>query len=305
MSGPAKVRTQAVRDDDLRMSGLRLPDENSAKDVSLSSCSLSVCQTATYRWSLTEDLAQYAEMGIGSIGLYRPKVEEFEEELAVDLIRSAGLNVSSLSWVGGFTGSDGSTLEEAVFDAVEALRFAAAVKAGTTLVVSGGSGRHISKHARRLLMDGLRRLCDEAEVLEQRLALHPFASGNSRQRSILATLEETVDALVEVDRKNLGLVFDVHELRGELGLLPLVPQVIPYVHCVRISERSCRSDRGARHRDCSIGELMSAFIANGYTGSFEFCLPPNMELELDEYPAYLSECRSRFEAHSWFSEPSQ
>lgn len=304
MSGPGNVRTQACRDDELKMSGLQLPDERPDRELLHSSCSVSVCQTATYRWSLVEDLAHYAEAGIGSIALYRPKVEEFEEDLAIDLIRSAGLAVSSLSWVGGLTGSDGSTQEEAIFDAIEALRFAASVKAGTCLVVSGGSGRHIVKHARRLLIDGMRRLCDEAEDVDQRLALHPFSSADSRHRSMLATLEQTVEAVVEVDRKNLGLVFDVHELRGDARLLDLVPEVIPYVHCVRISERPFRNDRSGRFRDFSTTDVMETFISNGYTGSFEFSLPPNSELELSEYSSYLSECRSRFEAICGLSDRS-
>lgn len=295
MSELSDVRTQACRDDDLRMSGLQLPGEISTNHSLDPACSLSVCQTATYRWSLAEDLIQYAEAGIGGIALYRPKVEELEEELSIDLIRSTSLAVSSLSWVGGLTGSDGRCQDEAIFDAVEALRFAAAIKAGTTVVVSGGSGRHILKHARRLLTDGLRRLSDEAADVGQRLALHPFSSEESRSRTVVTSLAETLDAVLATNRENVGILFDTHELRREPSLLELIPQVIPFVHGVRLSERRARNERCGRHADCGATELVNTFVDAGYTGPFEFGLLPNTEMLPVEYGSFLGDCRSRFE----------
>jgi sugar phosphate isomerase/epimerase len=206
-----QVQTQACDDGELRISGLQLPGVAVPNTATGESGRFSVMQTTTYRWSLTEDLAGFAEAGVGGIALYRPKLEEMDEDAAIDAVRSSGLAVSSLSWVGGFTGSDGRKLSEALFDAREAVRFAAAVGAGTIATFSGSAGPHIDRHARRLFNDGLTALCDFAADVDVRIAIHAFAKRGCRARSVIGTLDEAIDAVRVADRSNLGLVLDLEE----------------------------------------------------------------------------------------------
>lgn len=290
------MRTDAPHDGDLRMSGLQLPDDAAAGGGLTAARSLAVNQTSTYRWTLAEDLAGFVRAGIAGIGLYRPKVEEVEEEEAIDMIRASGLSVASLSWVGGFTGSDGARQDEALYDAAEAVRFAAAVGAGTVGVVSGGSGHHIVKHARRLLTDALARLCDKAGGADVRLALHPLPAAASGQ-SILRTLDETLDVIEATNRPNLGFVFDLAQLGREAGLARRIPQLAPYVHVVRLSDRRPRADR---RRFCEsplpAAATVQAFVDAGYDGPFEFDLWTESEAAPADYDALLAACRARFES---------
>ena len=255
-------------------------------------------QTTTYRWSVTEDLAGYAEAGIGSIALYRPKLEEMDEDAAIDAIRSSGLAVSSLSWVGGFTGSDGRKQEESLFDAREAVRFAAAVGAGTVAACSGSAGPHIDRHARRVLNDALTALCDFAADLDVRIALHPFAKRGCRNRSVVSSLDEAIEIVLAVNRPNLGLLLDLEELSEEVELLIRAGDVAPLVHVVRISDRRHRQDR-RRHfvdRVARANAVVAALFDAGYHGPIEFDLWTEEDRPIAEYGDLLGECRSRFEA---------
>lgn len=291
------MRTDASRDGDLRMSGLRLPEDAAAGANLTPARSLAVNQTASYRWTLAEDLAGFARAGIAGIGLYRPKVEEVEEEEAIEMIRSSGLAVSSLSWVGGFTGSDGAKQEEALYDATEAIRFAAAVGAGTVGVISGGSGHHIVKHARRLLVDALKRLCDRAADIDMRLALHPLAAASASGQSILRTLDETLDVVEATRRPNLGFVFDLAQLGREADLTTRISQVASYVHVVRLSDRPLRATRCRLFGGpLPMAATVRAFVEAGYDGPFEFDLWTGSEAGVTDYDDVLSACRSRFES---------
>jgi sugar phosphate isomerase/epimerase len=292
------VRTDAWRDADPRMSGLQLPQSAADTEGRSALRSLAVSQTTTYRWTLAEDLAGFAEAGIAGIGLYRPKVEEVEEDAAIDLIRASGLTVSSLSWAGGFTGSDGTTQAEALFDAGEAVRLAAAVGAGTVALVSGGSGGHITKHARRLAVDAFRRLGDEAGEMDVRLAIHPLSPAACSGQSVLTTLGQALEAVSATGCENVGLVFDLFQFSREPDLLARIPSVAPHVHVVRLSDRRARADRWRLGDGAfAAGAVVQAFLDAGYDGPFEFDLWHDATAAgHGGYEDLLAACRLRFES---------
>src|SRR5271167_1707219 len=103
---------------------------------------ISINEMTTYHWSLLEDVIGYQAAGIRSIGVWRRKLCDFGEERGIELLRESGLNVSSFSSAGGFTGSDGQTFREAVDDALDAVRLAADIRAGCLVVVTGGRAGH-------------------------------------------------------------------------------------------------------------------------------------------------------------------
>ena len=45
---------------------------------------LSMNEVTTYRWSLEDDLRQYAQAGYEGIGVWRQKLSDYGEEAAVD-----------------------------------------------------------------------------------------------------------------------------------------------------------------------------------------------------------------------------
>lgn len=294
----ALVHTDALTESGIRLSGLQLPEilaENSPDD---SAPILSLCQTTTYRWSLTDDLVHYPASGISAIGLYRPKVEEFEEDLAIDLIRSSNLTISSLSWIGGLTGCDGNPQAEALYDARESMRFAAAIQAGTVAIITGGLGRHIGKQAHRLMLDALRHLCDEAETLGLRLALHPFSSTRMKGRTLIRSLADTLNVIEKMNRPCLGILLDLQELANDPDLPGAVSSITPLVHCVRITDRRPRLG-GERQRlsERLTGQagLIRELVHAGYHGPIEIDLWSEHDHPVEHYDLLIRECRVGYE----------
>ena len=67
---------------------------------------LSLNQYTTRDWSLAEAVDGCARAGIASIGLWRDKIAEVGLDVAVALVRDAGLHVSSLCRGGFFAAAD-------------------------------------------------------------------------------------------------------------------------------------------------------------------------------------------------------
>ena len=283
--------------DDLRLCGLQLPDEAVAA-ASATAGLLSVSQSTTYRWSLEEDLAGRRRAGIRGIGLYRAKIAEYDDEDAADMIVCSGVHVSSLSWVGGFTGSDGSRQMEALFDACEAVRFAAMVSADTVCVVSGGPGQHIVKHARRLLVDALQELADEAGSRDVSLALHPISAYATGGQSFISTLDQAADLITQVDRPNVGLVFDLFQVGRDARAVQRIPELLPLVHLVKLADRRGRGDvrRHLGDGGLPIATVVQEFVRCGYSGAFEIDLWSDAAAGADQYDDLLHGCRERFES---------
>ena len=68
---------------------------------------LSASQLTTYRSTFDEDVFRCTACGIGALGVWRQKVEDFGLEKSRELLCESGIKVSNLLWAGGFTGSDG------------------------------------------------------------------------------------------------------------------------------------------------------------------------------------------------------
>ena len=89
---------------------------------------LSINEVSTFRWTFDQDVTRYAAAGIGAMGVWRRKISDFGESRGIELLAEYNMRVSNLSWVGGFTGSDGRTFKESVEDAADGIRLAAGLR---------------------------------------------------------------------------------------------------------------------------------------------------------------------------------
>ena len=77
---------------------------------------LSLSQLTTLRWSLSDEVNHLRLARYDGIGLWRPKVADLGVQQSAKLIRNAGLQVSSLSFAGGFTGMNGFSYADAALN---------------------------------------------------------------------------------------------------------------------------------------------------------------------------------------------
>jgi sugar phosphate isomerase/epimerase len=235
---------------------------------------LSVSQLSTLRWDLESDVQAYARRGFRGIGLYRPKLDDYGLHRTIELLDEHALSVTSLSWVGGFTGSDGRPFEDAVADAIEAVLQAVELRADTLIVLAGGKNNHIKTHLRRTLCQALDRLAAVAAEHGVRLALEPFHPGCGDEWSFVNDLQSTLDIIERVDNPALGLVLDTYHTGMDRDALRWLPDVAPHVNLVQLGDgRHC--PHGEMNR-CLLGEgcvplhdLMELLHECGYRGAWE------------------------------------
>lgn len=278
---------------------------NAVKSPPISKLSLN--EVTTLRWSFCEDVTAYRDAGIEAIGVWKQKLTEYGEERGVELIRESGLDVSSLSWIGGFTGSNGYSLEEAMDDARETIRIAAQLNTNSVTVVSGSRAGHTFNHARELLVGALISLGDEAARHNTSLALQPMHPIFSQNWTFLDTLDDTLDILDCCQHPAVKLAFNVYHLWREPHLLERIPEIASRVSTVQLSDWQ-GSPRNQNDR-CLPGEgviplaeITQAFADSGYDGFFEIDVWSEKVWESD-YRDLISDCRSRFENLCRFREP--
>lgn len=261
---------------------------------------LAVNQLSTIRWELAEDVKAYAAHGFEGIGLFRPKVEDFGIDRCRDLLDESGLSVTSLSWAGGFTGSDGRGFNESVRDAMAAVTDAANLKAETLVVLAGGRNNHIRKHARRTLCEALKKICIVAEEFGVRLSLEPFHPGCGNEWSFVNDLESTLAILDCVDNPNLGLVLDTYHVGMDEEIMNWLPHVGEHLHLLQLGDGR-HSPLGEMNR-CLLGEgcvpiapIVNQLLSQGYEGPIEAEVigedvePLDYELVLDHTRNYLDQ----------------
>lgn len=235
---------------------------------------IAVNQLSTIRWEMSEDAQAYAAHGFKGIGLFRPKVEDFGIERTVELLTELDLSVTSLSWAGGFTGSDGRGFDDAVRDAMGAVTDAANLRANTLIVLAGGRNNHIKKHAHRTLCEALAKVSIVAEEFGVRLSLEPFHPGCGNEWSFINDLESTLNILDSVGSPNLGLVLDTYHVGMDEELFAWLPHVCEHLHLLQLGDGR-HSPLGEMNR-CLLGEgcvpinsIVHALLDQGYAGPIE------------------------------------
>ncbi len=257
---------------------------------------LAISQLSTLRWSFADDVQGYASRGFTGIGVWRPKLDDFGMERAVELLAESSLAVTSLSWAGGFTGSDGRAFEDAVTDAMCAIRDAANLRAETLIVLAGGRNNHIRNHARRTLIEALQELVGVAEDFGIRLAIEPIHPGCGDEWSFVNDLRSTLDIIEAISSNHLGMVLDTYHVGMDDDVLEWLPEVVDHLALVQLGDAR-HSPLGEMNR-CLLGEgcvplatILTTLIEHGYRGPLEVELLGE-DVELVPYGEMLDHTRS-------------
>ncbi len=259
---------------------------------------LSMNEVTTFRWSFEEDIENYRRAGYRSIGIWRHKLSDFDEEYAVDAIACSGLSVSSLACAGGFTGLGGVSFREGVDDTVSALRLAARIQAGCLVVHPGGRNNHTSRHAFRLLRTALDELLPTAEHYEVPLALEPMHIACAASWTFLTDFEGVSELVSEYSTPFLKLALDTYHFPWSESDHNILPQLVPHVGVVYLADR--RQPPSIDHGRCPLGrgqmplaEILASLFEAGYAGPVDVRLMGS-EIEPGDYGRLLVQSRKAF-----------
>lgn len=256
-------------------------------------------EVTTFRWSFEEDVHNYAAAGIRAISVWRPKLSDYGEEKGIELLREIGLDVASLLWAGGFTGSDGRSYRDSVSDGKEAVRVAGALKAGCLVLYSGPRGGHTTNHAKRLLRNAINDLLPLADEFDVTLAIEPMHAGCAAEWTFLTNLQDTVRLINEFATPRLRMAFDTYHLGFDSCVVQHISDLLPLIAIVQLGD-SRAVPNGEQNR-CRLGEgvlplagLVAALERAGYQGYCDVELMGE-EIENSDYQELLRQSKATFD----------
>lgn len=258
---------------------------------------LSISQVTTFHWSLPDLVAHCKDYGFSALSLWMPRICEFGEERAIDLILESGLDVTSLGPAGGFTGANGHSLRDSVVDTADTLALAGRLGAHSLTLYSGPRAGHTRNHARRLVKSALIKLADLAAEMRVDLALRPMHPVYSRNWTFLHTVEETLELIEECDHPALKMSFGTFHLGSQYQSLLQIPRLVPRIATVQLGDGP-RNPEGEWDQqlpgegELPVTSIVQALTDADYNGFYEIDIW-SRDVWQRHYPDLLQECREQ------------
>jgi len=261
---------------------------------------LSMSEVTTYRWSFQQDVNNYRAAGYESIGVWRQKLADYGEEAGIELLSESGLSVSHLFWAGGFTGSDGRSLQEAIEDGIHAVRLAGALGAECLVVYPGGRNHHIYRHAERLFRIALESLLAHAEATDVVLAIEPMHPACAGAWTFLSDIESTVSLIESFDTSSLKLIYDTYHFGLDSALLANMREIVPHIALVQLGDLA--TPQSIDQERCLLGagnvplqQIIEELQEAGYDGTYDIELI-GLDWQADDYQHLLHRSKETFES---------
>lgn len=234
---------------------------------------LSISQMTTREWTLEEDAIRFAANGFSSIGVWRDKLSDYSIDFAASIFNDLRLQVSSLQWAGGFTGTAGMTFREAIDDTIDAIRQASQINAKCLIIHPGARGFHTQSHAGRLIESALHELVPIAQGFDVRLALTPMPLETGKAFTFLTSLQSALEVCKPFRAQDVGVVLNLHHFSHQSLIEMLDRELVRRLALVQIADHRVSTGRCQR---CLFGDgsvriawWMSQLVKLGFTGTFE------------------------------------
>ncbi|WP_269859276.1 sugar phosphate isomerase/epimerase family protein [Streptomyces sp. RPT161] len=175
---------------------------------------LSINQQTVRQLSIPQLVRGCRALGIPGVGLWRSPVQAFGVERAAQVVRDAGLTVTSLCRGGFFTASDPGEWNAALADNRAAVDEAATLGSSTLVLVSGGlpAGAKDLAAARERVAEAIDRLAPYAAERGVRLAIEPLHPMFASDRCVVSTLSQALDLAERFPAEQVGVVVDTYHL---------------------------------------------------------------------------------------------
>jgi len=173
---------------------------------------LSLNQITADQLSLRQAVASCVHFGIPAISLWRNKVAETGLHESVNIIRDAGLNVSSLCRGGWFSASAPSERQQRLDDNRRAIEEAAELGTNVLVLVCGPAVDKDLPVARAYVEEAIAALLPFAADHGIRLAIEPLHPMFAGDRSVIVTLQQANLMVQRLAHPYVGVIVDVYHV---------------------------------------------------------------------------------------------
>lgn len=174
----------------------------------------SINQMTVKQLPLPDLVAACRDLGVPGVGLWREPVQAYGVEAAAELVRDAGLTVTTLCRGGFLTAVDPGERAAALADNRRAVDEAATLGTDTLVLVSGGlpAGSKDLRAARERIADALAELAPYAERQGVRLAVEPLHPMFASDRCVVSTLAQALDLAERFPAHQVGVTVDTYHV---------------------------------------------------------------------------------------------
>jgi sugar phosphate isomerase/epimerase len=173
---------------------------------------LSFNQATAERASLREVVESCARHEVPYVSLWRHKIAETGLDVAVKLVRDAGLKVSSVCRGGMFPALTAAERAVRIDDNRRAIDEAATLGAEVLVLVCGAAPDRDLTAARMMVADGIAAIAPYAQERGVRLGIEPLHPAFAAERSVITTMREARLISEQFDSANVGVVVDVYHV---------------------------------------------------------------------------------------------
>jgi sugar phosphate isomerase/epimerase len=239
---------------------------------------LSLNQKTVDQWDVRQVVDGCARAGIPAIGLWREPVAEFGLERTAELVRAAGLRVSTLCRGGFLTAADPDGRAAALADNRRAIEEAATLGTGVLVLVVGGMppGDRDLRGARERVAAAVAELAPTAALHNVVLALEPLHPMYCADRAVLSTLAQALDLAERFPVDQVGVAVDTFHIWWDPEVRAQIARAGPRIATYQLADwilplpadvLLARGYPGDGVID--FAELTDAVTTAGYTGDIE------------------------------------
>jgi sugar phosphate isomerase/epimerase len=178
---------------------------------------ISISEITTASATFEEDITAYAAAGADGIGIWEMKLTDDRRDR--ELLRASGLKVTNClprvaiilpSPVPGFDDPPDPVDRMQLLEA--SIRRLAAYEPECIAFLTGPLGDRDEASARRIVVDGIRRLADAAEAAGVRVGLEPIHRSQRDFFSFVHSIPEALELIEEAERPAVGVMVDTYHV---------------------------------------------------------------------------------------------
>lgn len=268
----------------------------------------SINQMTVKQLPLPDLVAACRDLGVPGVGLWREPVRAYGVEAAAELVRDAGLAVTTLCRGGFLTAADPGERAVALADNRRAVDEAATLGTDTLVLVSGGlpAGSKDLRAARERIADALAELAPYAERQGVRLAIEPLHPMFASDRCVVSTLAQALDLAERFPAHQVGVTVDTYHIWWDDTAPAQIARAGAQgrIHTFQLADWTTPLPEGVLNGRGQIGdgsidmrEWKGYVEAAGYTGAIEVELF-NEALWARDGREVLAETAARFAEHA-------